>query len=122
MDFADFARRQFPFQPQHPDWDRLKEVVAVVEKMKADRLPPEEGYKQFVDVYSASYLAVNRGGMTLAGQQLPDAYKDPEKLFQFIVEQMSNAWVEGLFFGIYFQLLGGHRNEDGTSPAQEIGH
>ncbi len=120
MEFPEYVRSQFPLRPSHPDWERLVEVVQIVEKIKADGLSAEAVYNGFVDVYSASYLAINRAGVTLAGEQ-PNIPKEPEKLFKLIVEQMSNAWVEGLFFGIYFERLGGHRNEDDGSPAQEMG-
>ncbi len=109
MEFPEYVRRQFPFRPDHPDWERMVEVVQIVEKMKADGLSASDAYKGFVDVYSASYMAINRSSRTLAGEQ-PDLPKEPEKLFQLIVEQMSNAWVEGMFFGIYFERLGGHRD------------
>ncbi len=113
--YAEHVRRQFPFRPQHPDWDRLTEVVDRVEPLKAGSAKPEASYAGVVDVYSAAYLAANRSGMTFE----QNAAGVPSHLHEKIVDLMANAWVEGLFFGVNFERLGGHRNEDGTTPAPD---
>lgn len=100
-DFEDFVAKQFPFRPDHPDFDRLHEVVAKVEKMKADGITPEQAYAEIADIYSLSYLATNRAGMNI-----PD---EPRVSRMKAVEYMANGWVEGFLYGVLFAREGGRR-------------
>ncbi len=105
MEFNEYVRRQFPLRPDHPDWERLRDVVDMVESLKAARIPAEKAYAGSVDVVSASYLGANRMGMNL-----PDwIHQLPKEAAVQVLDLMTNAWVEGLFFGIHFERLGGHR-------------
>lgn len=113
--FEEHVQRQHPFRPSHPDFELLRQVVDIVEGHKVDRRKAEQVYGQFIDIVSASYVAANRSGMTLQ----KEGAGIPSHLHERIVELMTNAWMEGLFFGVNFQLLGGHRNEDGTTTVPE---
>lgn len=93
-DFEKFVERQFPFRPDHPDFERLKQVVQTVEKMKADGISPEQAYEKICDIYSLSYLAINRSGMNI-----PD---NPSVTRMQAVELMANGWVEGFLYGVLF--------------------
>ncbi|HEY6116786.1 MAG TPA: hypothetical protein VI172_12585 [Candidatus Dormibacteraeota bacterium] len=114
MDFNEFIRSQFPLRPDTPDWDRLREVVEIVEDLKARGVPAKEAYADIVDVVTASYMGANRMGMNL-----PRWVHDlPQDRAVEILELMTNAWVEGLFFGVQFERRGGHRTgpDDATDP------
>lgn len=96
-DFERFIEQQFPFRPDHPDFERLQQVVAQVEKMKAEGLTPEQAYDKIIDVYSMSYLAINRSGMNI-----PD---EPTVSRMKAVEYMANGWTEGFLYGVLYARL-----------------
>ncbi len=107
--FPEFVRRQFPLRPTHPDFERLVEVVNEVERLKADKpVDAKKVYDQVVDTVSVSYLAANRMGMNLP-DDFPRGLRD--HIRREVHEMMTNAWVEGVFFGIKFAELGGHRED-----------
>ena len=107
--FDNHVRRQFPMRPTHPDFVRLLEVVDEVERLK--REGPADAriiYDDVVDSISVAYLAANRMGMNL-----PDIVNDlPPKVRGELLTAMTNAWVEGVFFGVQFEKRGGHRSDD----------
>ena len=57
-----------------------------------------------MDLYSAIYMAANRMGMNL-----PDLTGSRDEVLRDFLFKLTDAWVEGMFFGIQFQLLGGHQ-------------
>jgi len=102
---SDFERQfaeQWPLRPDHPDMQRLLEVVEMVERLKAEGADARQVYEAVVDVYTVSYLGANRMGMNI-----PSDF--PSGLRQKLLELMTNAWVEGVFFGVQYERLGGHR-------------
>lgn len=101
-DFEEFVVGQFPFRPHHPDFERLKEVVKQFEAWKADGVAPETAYASIGDIYSISYLAVQRAGMNAVDRASA----------QEILDLMANAWVEGFGHGVVFQQLGGRQLTD----------
>lgn len=114
MDFNEHVRRQFPLRPDHPDFERLREVVQMVEDLKAARVSAEKSYEGVIDVLSASYMAANRMGMNLPAW----IHQLPKEAATEVLDLMTNAWVEGLFFGVEFERRGGHRvgESDATNP------
>lgn len=105
--FKQHLVQQFPFRPDHPDFERLLEVVAEVEAWKAANTPADKAYANFADMPSVVYLASNRSARE-AQLALP-----PEPTFPQTVEKMTDAWVEGFFIGVMFERRGGKRPEAG---------
>ncbi len=108
--FDEFVRGQFPLRPTHPDFERLREVVDMVEKLKTQTgISTKAVYDAFVDAISAAYMGANRVGVNIPPEvRGPGGRQDVRRT---VHDMMTNAWVEGLFFGIQFQLLGGHRED-----------
>lgn len=100
-DFEDFVAAQFPFRPDHPDFERLQRVVQIVEKLKADGVDPKVAYETICDVYSLSYLAVNRAGMNVPNKPTITRIE--------AVDLMANGWVEGFLYGVLFARQEGER-------------
>ncbi len=112
--FEEHVRQQWPFRPDTPDFERLREVVDLIEKLKsegpASAADIKKVYDRFIDAISVSYMGANRMGMNLPWDKgfTDEQMKDIHLL-------MTDAWVEGVFFGVYFQILGGHRGTDETT-------
>jgi len=109
---------QHPLRPSHPDFVRLTEVIQLIEGLRelrgTESRVVQEIYDGFVDTVSASYMGANRSWMNVKGKGVPS------HLHKTVVEMMTNAWVEGMLVGIYFQQLGGHRPDptlDNPKPA-----
>lgn len=103
--FAEHVRSQFPLRPDHPDFQRLRQVVDRVEEWKAEGLSPEDLYNELMDLYSVLYVAVNRS--------TADALATEPRARQAEVNTRTNSWAEGFLFGMLFAELGGHRDENG---------
>jgi len=101
-DFEKFLREQLPFRPQHPDFERMAEVTAQMEAWKAAGIPPEEAFAKIVDVYSLSYMGVQRAGLNT-----PDSFASRRAM----VIHVADAWTEGFGYGVLFERAGGHREE-----------
>lgn len=104
--FEESMRGQFPLRPHHPDFDRMREVVQQVEEWKAEGVKPEVAYARLVDVYSMSYLGVNRAGLIVRDGKRP---RDQVER----MDELANSWCEGFMFGVLFQQYGGHRGGEG---------
>jgi hypothetical protein len=96
--FEEHVAGQHPFQPDHPDFERLREVVGHVEAWQRQGIAPEKAYEKFMDLYSVTYLAVNRTRANV-----------PSQINETRGEFAANSWVEGFLFGLLFQRKGGHR-------------
>lgn len=101
-DFETYIRSQFPFRPDHPDYERLTVAVEQMEKWKADGISAEEAYTTLVDLYSVAYLAANRAWMNLP---------PPRPSVTTITKLTSHAWVEGFAHGVLFQQAGGTQQD-----------
>lgn len=106
-DFEKFVTQQFPFRPSGPDWERLREVVEQVEEWKRQGVEAMKPYEDLMDVYAASYLAVQRAGSNMP--YIPPGFRVlADKVMQF----GANAWLEGFLFGVLFQQYGGTQTEE----------
>lgn len=127
-EFHDIAG-DWPLRPTTPDFERLREVVAIVEQSlqpgshgwsknyKMEKLLAEmlgvkptgpnvvDVFNRFIDVVSATYMGTQRAIRNAPAGLVPgDKHQD-------LIELMTNTWMDGVFFGILFQTLGGHRDE-----------
>jgi hypothetical protein len=94
--------KDFPNRPTHPDFERLKEVVAWVEDAKMSGASPAEVYEKMLDLTSVAYMAVNRVGMDTPANKAVFSRKE-------VVIHAADEWTEGFLFGMKFQQLGGHQ-------------
>lgn len=92
---------KFPHRPTTKDWERLMVVVERMEAAKASGKSASEVVGQLVDVYTVSYLGVNRAGLNTPQEPLDH---------QEMVNLAANSWVEGFMYGALFHELGGHRD------------
>ncbi len=127
------AMSEHPMRPTHPDFERLREVVDIIENLKAGTHGWSKNYKleaalremfgvkpdtpnvktildRFFDVISAGYLAANRSGINAPADLVPAARHAD------LVELMTNGWMDGFLFGVLFQILGGHRDDPEDGP------
>ncbi len=89
---------EFPFRPSGADWQRLMQVVARNEAMKADPGDVEEQLRDVIDVYTVAFAALQRASEVCGN----DASR---------VAQFSASWTEGCLFGVLFEQYGGTAGE-----------
>jgi hypothetical protein len=119
----------FPLRPTTPDFERLREAIDIIERLQAGSHGWSANYRleqllsemfgvkptgpnvqeiidRFVDSVSVGYIGTHRSTRNAPKNLVP------EDRFADLVELMTNTWFDGVFVGILFQSLGGHRDND----------
>lgn len=105
-------------RPQTPDMERLIDVVTQMEALKRSGVSATQAYEDIVDVFTLSYLAVQRAGLNmdkikaLLAVAIDDGVPSKKlapKLLTAMHDLAANSWAEGFAYGVTFEREGGHQ-------------